>query len=333
MDRWSLLALARFVLASIVAVGHLYKIVGLAWIPGFEAVLAFLLISGYSIGGSYGKEPAGFLKRRVLRIYPVYVGALALVCFATPQPFSVELAWTLVQNLLFLNQVTTQDSFIPAAWSLALEVWLYCLTPLLWRLSPSRLRGLMYLSFVAFCCHEFSRSAFHLSYYSGVGYGMNLPLLSFAWLAGFALAREPSTSGRTIRDCALMFSSYIMLGMAIEAVHLFRHDSLASFDVTYFLADAAPLAAVLLLFKWIVAGKTGRTKSKTMRLLGDISYPFFLVHVATFDILIGMGIRNVPALFAAATLMAFLFYLSLDFYSRARERKSSPGLAVPVAAD
>src|SRR5262245_48345290 len=47
MDRWSLLALARFLLALIVGVSHLEKVTSLGWVPTlgvlgpFEAVLGF----------------------------------------------------------------------------------------------------------------------------------------------------------------------------------------------------------------------------------------------------------------------------------------------------
>ena len=130
IDKWSLLALARFLLAFVVASAHLTDFVPLGWLAVvpwfgmFEPVLCFLLISGYSIGNSYGKEPQGFLLRRAWRIYPIYIGAIALTLFAIPLPWSSG-AWTIAQNVLFLNQLTTERSFVGPAWSLSLEVWLY----------------------------------------------------------------------------------------------------------------------------------------------------------------------------------------------------------------
>jgi peptidoglycan/LPS O-acetylase OafA/YrhL len=135
IEKWSLLAVTRFALAFIVAIGHLEQQVPLgplAVVPmfgPFEAVLGFLLISGYSIGNSYAREREGFLRRRALRIYPVYLGAILLTWLATPHAFDITFATTLLQNVLFLNQITTATSYVGPAWSLALEVWLYCLTP------------------------------------------------------------------------------------------------------------------------------------------------------------------------------------------------------------
>ncbi|MEJ0037136.1 MAG: acyltransferase [Gammaproteobacteria bacterium] len=330
MDRWSLLAFARFLLALIVAMGHLDPIAGIGWVPPlgelglFEAVLGFLLISGYSIGSSYDKEPQGFLQRRALRIYPVYIGAITLACIATPLPLNAGLAWTVGQNLLFLNQITTDESFIPAAWSLALEVWLYCLTPLLARLRTAQVRALMYLSFAAFCCHEVARTGLHLHYYAGVSYGLNLLVLSWAWLGGLILARDPSTAKRTLRDCALMFFGYELLTITIQALYLRKHHDLASFDAAFYLAHVATLAAVTALFWWIITGRTGGKKNGAMRLLGDISYPFFLVHMPTYALLLNAGVKNSLLLTAGSLVVAYIFYRCLDFYSRSRERRARP---------
>jgi peptidoglycan/LPS O-acetylase OafA/YrhL len=56
-DRWSLLAGMRFFLASLVVMTHLTKYVSAPWAEflgtGFEAIMGFLIISGYSIAVSY----------------------------------------------------------------------------------------------------------------------------------------------------------------------------------------------------------------------------------------------------------------------------------------
>jgi peptidoglycan/LPS O-acetylase OafA/YrhL len=81
---WELLALIRFLLAAIVMVSHSGTTV-LAnplfrWIAdfgAFTAVLAFLILSGYSIGHSYDRKADGFYRRRLLRIYPMYALAIS----------------------------------------------------------------------------------------------------------------------------------------------------------------------------------------------------------------------------------------------------------------
>lgn len=334
IEKWSLLALARFALASIVIVGHIdvhhFAPLGvLSLIPhfgAFEAVLGFLLISGFSIGSSYRKEPAGFLKRRALRIYPIYIGALILACIAIRDPFDVRFAGTLAQNLVFLNQITTDVSLVGPAWSLALEVWLYCLTPWLWRMKPSHLRILMYTSFAVYICYELCRTLFHLPYYAGAGWGINLPVLAFPWLAGFLIARDPSLARRTAWDGAVLFLGHIALAAGVGLLYRLKHHQLEIYftqDVVDFAARGFTLACVVMLFVWIVEGRTGSQRNGTMRLLGDTSYPLYLVHMPLFFIVSSLGMSNVYSYLAAALLASFLFYWCLDFYSRRRERPAA----------
>src|SRR5437763_65568 len=128
IDKWSILAAVRFLLASVVAVNHLGEFAPLGilgFIPkfgAFESILGFLLISGYSISVSYTKQPDGFLIRRLKRLYPVYLAAMAVNCVAIlaengPMPSVGEIAL----NALFLNQLFTSTSFVGPAWSLSLE--------------------------------------------------------------------------------------------------------------------------------------------------------------------------------------------------------------------
>lgn len=341
VEKWSLLALARFVLAFIVMVCHIdylhYAPLGAYWpvaqLGAFEAVLGFLLISGFSIGSSYSKEPEGFLKRRALRIYPVYIGALVLACVVAPPVFDLKFAGTLLQNLLFLNQMTTDTSMVGPAWSLALEVWMYCMVPSLWRMKPAHIRIMMYASFALFCGYELGRSAFHWPYYSGLGDGINMIVLAFPWLAGFLIAREPALAKRTVRDSALMLAGYIVLTVAIGGIHRWKHAQLAEFftnDTWVFVAKTVTLASIVMLLKWIVDGKTGTTRSTTMRLLGDVSYPLYLVHGSVFILVSSFDVHSATLYIAAALPVAFLFYWCIDFYSRGRERKTSPALSPDV---
>lgn len=342
IDKWSLLAFVRFALAFMVAVSHLesYAIAHLdllSWVPALgpiERVMGFLLISGYSIGTSYGREASGFLQRRIWRIYPMYVAAIALTCVAIPQALDGAHAATLLQNLLFLNQLTTVTSFIEPAWSLALEVWFYCLTPWLWRLSAEHLRALMYGSFFACCCYELGRTAFHFPYYAGAGYGINLPVLAFPWIAGFLMAREPALASRTLRDIALIFGSHILLALAVQTLYRWKHQDLMELfavDLAEFAARSLTLVMLLFAFKWIVEGRTGAVRNKTMRFLGDLAYPLYLVHLAVFIILTRFEIRDAALHLGTAVLTAFLLYRLLDPISRSRARSVTRKEPEPAA--
>ena len=152
-----------------------------------------------------------------------------------------------------------------------------------------------------------------------------MPLLSFTWLAGLLLAREPSLASRTIRDCSLIFLGHILVAVAIQSGHRWKHGELHEIwsDLSDFTWRAATLWMVIELFKAIVRGQTGHAKSATMRLLGDASYPLYVVHIAVFTIVAGFGISSAMLMLPAALLTSLLFYYCIDFYGRARERAAS----------
>ncbi len=169
IDKWSILAGVRFILASIVAIGHMadYTTLGyldcISGLGSFEAILGFLLISGYSISMSYTKQPEGFLVRRIMRLYPIYLTAIAATCLSfylldVPLPHLI----TLVINGLFLNQLVTNTSFVGLSWSLSLEFWLYCLTPFLMGLSMSRTRLIVFASFACYLVYTILRTVSHM---------------------------------------------------------------------------------------------------------------------------------------------------------------------------
>ena len=96
---WAVLGALRFALASIVVFGHLARFVPadsitnkvfikIGLLDPVEAVICFLIISGFSIAHSYSSRPDGYFRRRALRIYPLYVVGvlLAIVPFSIPSP-------------------------------------------------------------------------------------------------------------------------------------------------------------------------------------------------------------------------------------------------------
>lgn len=83
---WAIFAITRFLLAFVVLIHHIEiyfdfikgnsKLEFIASFGGKASVLGFLLISGISIGHSFSIKKEGFLKRRFLRIYPLYFFAV-----------------------------------------------------------------------------------------------------------------------------------------------------------------------------------------------------------------------------------------------------------------
>ncbi|VTU28322.1 acyltransferase family protein [Variovorax sp. PBL-E5] len=328
-EKWSLLAALRFLLASIVAFDHLREYVPIgAWslIPklgAFEAVLGFLLISGYSIGASFIKVPDGFLIRRVKRIYPVYLASIVLAYIVfVMEHGSHPPVLALLANVLFLNQIVTATSFVGPAWSLALEFWLYSLTPLFFTLKDSTLRKLVFVSFGCYVAYTCGRTLFHLDYYAGLGYGANLLLLAFIWLAGLRLARNLQNPVPVLKDIALIFTVHILLAAAIQFGWRWKHGGVPDFfthDIVDNLLQACTLALVLWAFVRLARRPIQNARaSAVLRLLGDISYPLYLVHMSVYFLLKQTGLRSPILFYVSAVAVSFVIYWVLDFYSQRR---------------
>lgn len=148
----------RLILASIVALFHVYALSGLATFEVFErylsphfAVRAFFVISGLLIYRSYSRSSSfrSYLDKRFRRIYPAYFTVIVLSALAL-WPLSTLPAWEyfdagfwkyLGANLVFLNflapalpGVFTSNLGTPvdgALWTLKIEVAFYLFVPLM----------------------------------------------------------------------------------------------------------------------------------------------------------------------------------------------------------
>jgi peptidoglycan/LPS O-acetylase OafA/YrhL len=330
-EKWSVLAALRFLLASIVAVAHLPNFTPIGgWslivrFGPFEAVLGFLLISGYSIGASYIKEPNGFIQRRIKRIYPIYLASIALTCVAFVLNHSaMPPVWEVIANVLFLNQIVTTTSFVVPAWSLALEFWLYCLTPLLFLAKDATLKKLVWFSFAAFVAYICGRTLFHWQwfFFAGVGAGLNLLLLSFIWITGLRLARHRDDPLPILKDVAVFFAGHMALAAVIQFGWRWKHGDPSAFftaDLLDFVCQASTLAVVWWAFVRLLTypGKPA-APSTLLRWLGDISYPLYLVHFPIYFLLKRAGLTSPVLYFLLACAASAALYKVLDRYSQRR---------------
>lgn len=119
---------------------------------GNVGVDLFFVLSGFLIYGGLveSRKPfAVYLRRRVRRIYPTFLGVFALylvLAYATGRHERLpaappELALFLAQNLLLLPGVFPIEPLITVAWSLSYEFFFYLLVPLLVALAGLRARS------------------------------------------------------------------------------------------------------------------------------------------------------------------------------------------------
>jgi peptidoglycan/LPS O-acetylase OafA/YrhL len=222
---WSLLAGMRLILASIVCLSHIGMITKVgnefSWIyntywSGFSAVLGFFLISGYSIAASIARKPDGFLKRRALRILPLYWlglgistipilqhGQLYITSAGTNRTAPDLLQW-LGNALLLQGFFTLAFDTFGQSWSLSIEAFYYAIAKSLNKLSFAlivtiiALSGLVYVVIVP----KVPGIYFHM-------YGITAAGLMWAWLIGFSLRKFSEqiaiNAGLVIFGIALLF--------------------------------------------------------------------------------------------------------------------------------
>lgn len=282
---WAILALIRFALAFVVFDGHLHW-VGLASVVGAflpdgisrTAVLGFLLISGASIAASFRNQPQGFYTRRFLRIYPLYLAAvvftllvgllvrppIAFPRLTLPEPDGLMLSHapglTALANLLFLQGAFTIPlPYDGPVWSLAVEAWLYALTPLFFRMPRRWLLGLAAVSFFLFTFRDGTLLALR-------------PVVGsvkwcWPWWIGFLAARDQK------------WLPTLLAGGAAVALFGFNHDTASGWQC------GALFVLVLGAVLWAGKVQLGEQALKVFNFLGDISYPLYLFHLPVMILL------------------------------------------------
>ncbi|WP_290874711.1 acyltransferase [Aquabacterium sp.] len=304
---WHLLGLVRFFLAMVVLGTHFaYFTADRSWwitlthdLGGKAAVLGFLLVSGYSIAASLAAMPKGFYRRRLLRIYPLYISAVLLTLTvelwshghvdAYDRHFEA-LGWKATVGNVFLLQtfVVKPMAFNTPLWSLAVEVFFYLCAPLFVKLPARWLLAIVAVSMACFMLpqHEDWGTAYWvLSKLNALRY-------MWAWLLGFMLWHH--------RDQRL---ALITLGCSV-VVLFHEHTPERLSIVTYLIAAISVMVARQVPKTWLQLPGVG--------FLGDVSYPLYLFH---YPVLIGAyfdGIRSTPALLGWVVGVTVIALFTID---------------------
>ena len=268
---WPLLGGLRFVLALVVVLGHSAVLVPWnggalgGWAGGFAAVIAFLVISGYSIAHSASLHSVWrFYARRAQRILPAYWAALlfAMVPFvaygvmldAPVGPAMEQPTWPeFMASVLALPSVLgpPQVNFTPS-WSLGCEVALYLCAPLLVFAKKKTLLALAAISI--------------FMYLQGLGPdGLRKPMVvAWPFLIGWLLYTYPNRNW--IRMVGVAAPGAIWAASPVWP---------------------APGGALLVLVSCALIAynrqiKTPQYMTGLANYLGDLSYPLYLIHMPMF---------------------------------------------------
>lgn len=177
---------------------------------GYLSVMVFFCISGYVIGLNYDRiklNIGDYLKKRAIRLYPVYLFALimCLVVVGFPQ------LYVLIGNILFLQNDQFYFNFkIPMfvnypTWSLNFEVVYYFTFILVFFLQPKVWKMLLFMlafsiGFIFFPSLKFS---FIPSYLNGF----------YFWMVGLVIAWRIFDTGES-KDRRVAFFSILFLHMS-----------------------------------------------------------------------------------------------------------------------
>jgi peptidoglycan/LPS O-acetylase OafA/YrhL len=182
---------------------------------GWLGVEIFFVISGfiipYSMWRSHFKLKTHwltFFKKRVARLYPAYLLAIALIVFLwylstltpgfkgeAPQIFAADL----ISHLLFLNSLLGKEWLNPAFWTLAIEVQYYLLIVLIYASVSAPKILIRLIPYFLLCCAAFAFRGnaaifFHWSplYCMGIltfqRFVLNIGLLEYVLILGLLYA-------------------------------------------------------------------------------------------------------------------------------------------------
>jgi peptidoglycan/LPS O-acetylase OafA/YrhL len=269
---------------------------------GSYGVELFFVLSGFLITGIlYDTHKAphyfrNFYMRRLLRIFPLYYGVLALLFFAAPLiplvrgptlDYLVDLqswAWLYAVNIYIAKEGEWSFSYLDHFWSLSIEEHFYLLWPLVVFLLARRPRALIAVSLATSLCAILARLTGSLM---GLNWWTTYVLTPFR-LDGLALgaflavtARQPAGLDRLVRALPRVVGVVgALLAVTFVWTRMVSRDGLE-----LVLPVRASLILMLLacLLVWaLVAPERSTTSrffhSRSMVFLGTYSYGLYVYH-------------------------------------------------------
>jgi exopolysaccharide production protein ExoZ len=266
-------------------------------------VLMFFVISGFImvfISGEGRFAPGTFLKRRALRVVPLYwimTVLVAIVAIAAPHLLktSVYTHSHFLLSLLFIPHYDSAGVLAPLlklGWTLNFEMFFYfCFAALAFLGATARVvvLSLVFAVLIALgLIFDFTNAFAH--FYTGYVLGAFCvgTWIGLATIRGLTIKGSPALQGLF----ALLTVGFLAAGFLLD------HGTRGGFIVTYCLA----LSAACLLVLGI--GMEDRVPVlRVPMLLGDASYSLYLVHMYVVGVVITIGHRLLPSVPLALLVM------------------------------
>lgn len=277
---------------------------------GNVGVDVFFAISGFLIYGMLiGRERPilPYAKRRVARIYPVFLAVMLLytvLSFVVPDQSKIptdedEAAWYLIANYLLLPGILDIDPMITVAWSLSYEMFFYLVMPLI--LPVFRLREVS----------AKVRVAFWFALWVLVYLAVPQHFRASMFIAGImvyetaqVIKRERASPGLTLLALAA-FAGVLAFKTSIHFdIVTFKNAGRVN-QVMLFAACYLLCIAVFCKDGWLARFFSLRY----LRYFGNISYSFYLIHGLTLKFFfLVLGFLLPAETYAGAILFWVLFF-------------------------
>lgn len=323
--QWKVLGGLRFLLAGFIVCAQLSPFIlhpekdflyELRRITPIGDVIALLLISGYSIANSITKNPEGFYKRRIIRIYPLYFCAIILSILPflffgpeiqlhgqvhrQPDLVSVVGYLTLLQGFVFGSLSANSP-----LWPLGILAFAYLFTPIFNRFSSKVLICIIGISASLYVLIPYFYQVLYqnkLPYYSFLGYNLPFCLFLWVWLLGFLYFREQEKR----------WAKILLIGGCIMLIMNQSHTGIISIIVYLLTCMVLIYSAQIKLPSWLI---------NSFNYLGNIAYPFYLFHKPTFVFSYKiLGVNNSVTLMLLSLVVGMFFYHAIDIPLRSRNR-------------
>jgi peptidoglycan/LPS O-acetylase OafA/YrhL len=305
----------------------LTRVFGFTWV----GVDLFFALSGFLITGILADSKSkkhyfrSFYGRRVLRIFPLYYGYLALIFFILPfigvgtdvLPSSRIFFWTYTSNFYFAWSGWLTEPYLSHLWTLAIEEQFYLIWPLVIFLSSSleRLRrGILW----AFLSVTILRLILYLT-----GIELNvLYLNTFTHCDGLMLGGYLALSVRSVTPGALKGmrpSPMLVVFMGIIVFILANFGGIIRWEplqVMLFGREVILLTLLAVLFVWLIHAATFKTSGRifrffshpVLRWFGKYSYALYVLHVPIAVLILRSDISWVSSSPSIAQLELFIEY-------------------------
>ncbi len=293
---------------------------GWAGVELFLLISGFLIHNGFLVGEKVGRElnVSNFYSKRFWRIFPPYFIVLVFfACVSSPLRYLYDfnILHDFLLHVFFLHNLSESSFFTinPAFWSLALEIQLYFIYPLMLLLRKKYGMGRTFWMVLAL---SFGLAAIGFAW---KGFTEHLPYDAsvfkywIVWVAGAYLAEKYSKQERIFPKFSLLISLLLFAGLMISKVFL-----ISSKFQLYFCTFAW-----LAFFDWFINSvyiqkSMNKPVFKLLSVIGICSYSIYLIHqpflAQMIEFLLPWWKGGLGMLVKSSLVFVLLFFLSYGMY-------------------